>query len=100
MAEEDVRKSLAAAQDTAPPKLHPTIESDQYMSVSVSRHPARGKYGAIIKCPRGLAPCGVCAGNDVRCIFYEEDSGNAWTNFFMEFRCLDCGNYTTWDYND
>lgn len=85
---------------TDPPKLHPSIKGDQHMSVHVSRHRTAANSDAARKCPRGARPCGVCAGENVRCIFYEDDSGNAWTKYSMEFLCLDCGNYTTWHYDD
>ena len=85
---------------TEGPTLHPSIESDQYMTVHVNARRAKAKSDSTVDCPRRPLPCGVCAGTNVLCIFYHDDSGDAWRKYQMEFLCEDCGNYTMWHYDD
>ena len=70
------------------------------MTVSVSRRRDANTSDAAVDCPRGPLPCGVCAGENVRCVSYRDDSALAIKKYFMRFLCEDCGNYTSWDYED
>ena len=82
------------------PPLHPSIKGDEYMTVSVRARRTMAPSDDAVDCPRRPLPCGVCAGTNVRCIFYEDDSGDAWRQYRMEYLCEDCGSYTTWRYDD
>jgi len=82
------------------PRLHPSITGDPWMTVKVSRHRTAASSDEEVTCPRGRPPCGVCAGGNTICVFYVDESSEAMRKYFMEFVCRDCGNYTTWSYDD